>query len=66
MNFLELPHTFWHCFSPRSKLLLQVTLQLNLQSGMAVTANIKLRTRPALTVVTDIFTRQLDGVKTFR
>ena len=42
------------------------TNELNLQSGMALTANIKLRTRPALTIVTDIFTKQFDGVKTFR
>ena len=39
---------------------------LNLQSGMSITANIKLRSRPAITILTDIFTRQLDGVKTFR
>ena len=39
---------------------------LNLQSGMSITANIKLRARPAISIVTDIFTRQLDGVKTFR
>ena len=39
---------------------------LNLQSGMGVTANIKLRTRPAITVVTDIFTKQIEGVKRFR
>ncbi len=39
---------------------------LNLQSGMSVRANIKLRTRPVITVVTDMFTRQFDGVKRFR
>ena len=39
---------------------------LNLQSGMSVSANIKLRTRPVITVVTDMFTRQFDGVKRFR
>ena len=39
---------------------------LNLQSGMSVTANIKLRARPAISIVTDIFTRQLEGVKSFR
>ena len=39
---------------------------LNLQSGMSITANIKLRARPAISILTDIFTRQLDGVKTFR
>ena len=39
---------------------------LNLQSGMAVTALIKLRSRPAITVVTDLFTKQLEGVQRFR
>ncbi len=39
---------------------------LNLQSGMGVTANIKLRSRPAISILTDIFTRQLEGVKRFR
>ena len=38
---------------------------LNLQSGMGITANIKLRSRPVITLLTDIFTRQLDGVKRF-
>ena len=40
--------------------------QLNLQSGMSISANIKLRSRPVITLLTDIFTRQLDGVKRFR
>lgn len=40
--------------------------KLNLQSGMSVTANIKLRSRPAISILTDIFTRQLEGVKRFR
>ena len=40
--------------------------RLNLQSGMGVTANIKLRSRPAITIITDIFTRQVEGVKQFR
>ena len=40
--------------------------KLNLQSGMGVTANIKLRSRPAISILTDIFTRQLEGVKRFR
>jgi hemolysin D len=40
--------------------------KLNLQSGMSVTANIKLRTRPAITIVTDLFTKQFEGLKTFR
>ena len=39
---------------------------LNLQSGMGLTANIKLRSRPAITILTDIFTRQIEGVKRFR
>jgi HlyD family secretion protein len=33
---------------------------------MSVTANIKLRSRPVINVVTDMFTKQLDGVKRFR
>lgn len=40
--------------------------KLNLQSGMGLTANIKLRSRPAITILTDIFTRQIEGVKRFR
>jgi len=40
--------------------------RLNLQSGMSVTANIKLRARPAITLFTDMFTKQLEGVKRFR
>ncbi len=40
--------------------------QLNLQSGMSVTALIKLRSRPAITVVTDLFTKQFEGVQRFR
>ena len=39
---------------------------LNLQSGMAISANIKLRSRPVISIVTDLFTRQLEGVKRFR
>ena len=39
---------------------------LNLQSGMGVAANIKLRSRPVISIVTDLFTRQLEGVKRFR
>lgn len=39
---------------------------LNLQSGMGVTAFIKLRSRPAISLVTDLFTKQFEGVKTFR
>ncbi len=40
--------------------------ELNLQSGMGVTANIKLRTRPAITILTDMFTKQFEGIKQFR
>lgn len=40
--------------------------KLNLQSGMSVSANIKLRSRPVITLLTDLFTKQLDGLKRFR
>ena len=40
--------------------------QLNLQSGMGITANIKLRSRPVISIVSDLFTKQMDGVKRFR
>ena len=40
--------------------------ELNLQSGMGITANIKLRSRPVITIISDLFTKQLDGVKRFR
>ena len=40
--------------------------KLNLQSGMGVSANIKLRSRPVITIITDMFTKQFDGVKRFR
>ena len=40
--------------------------RLNLQSGMGVSANIKLRSRPVITIISDMFTKQLDGVKRFR
>ena len=39
---------------------------LNLQSGMSVSANIRLRSRPAITLVTDMFVRQFEGIKRFR
>ena len=39
--------------------------ELNLQSGMGVSANIKLRSRPVISIVSDLFTKQLDGVKRF-
>ena len=39
---------------------------LNLQSGMSVTANIKLRSRPVVSIISDLFVKQLDGVKRFR
>ena len=40
--------------------------KLNLQSGMGVSANIKLRSRPVITIISDMFTKHLDGVKRFR
>ena len=40
--------------------------KLNLQSGMGITANIKLRSRPVISIVSDLFTKQMDGVKRFR
>ncbi|MCP9775650.1 HlyD family efflux transporter periplasmic adaptor subunit [Cyanobium sp. WAJ14-Wanaka] len=40
--------------------------KLNLQSGMGVTANIRLRSRPVITLLSDMFIKQLDGVKRFR
>ena len=40
--------------------------QLNLQSGMGVSANIKLRSRPVISIISDLFTKQLEGVKRFR
>ena len=39
---------------------------LNLQSGMSVSANIRLRSRPVITLISDMFTKQLEGVKRFR
>jgi len=42
------------------------TQRLNLQSGMGVSANIKLRSRPAISLVTDMFTKQFEGIKRFR
>ncbi len=39
---------------------------LNLQSGMGVNANIKLRSRPVISLITDMFTKQLEGVSRFR
>ncbi len=40
--------------------------KLNLQSGMGVSANIKLRSRPAISILTDMFTKQFEGIKRFR
>ena len=40
--------------------------QLNLQSGMGVNANIKLRSRPVISLLTDLFTKQIEGVSRFR
>ena len=52
--------------SLKEQSVLSGTNQLNLQSGMSITGNIKLRSRPAISIITDIFTKQLDGVKQFR
>jgi HlyD family secretion protein len=40
--------------------------ELNLQSGMSVTASIKLRSRPVISILSDLFVKQLDGLKRFR
>ena len=40
--------------------------KLNLQSGMSVSANIRVRSRPVINLITDMFTKQLEGVKRFR
>ena len=40
--------------------------KLNLQSGMGVSGNIKLRSRPVVSIISDLFTKQLEGVKRFR
>ena len=40
--------------------------KLNLQSGMSVSANIRLRSRPVINLITDMFTKQFEGVKNFR
>ena len=40
--------------------------ELSLQSGMSVSANIKLRSRPVISLLSDLFIKQLDGVKRFR
>ena len=40
--------------------------KLNLQSGMGISANIKLRSRPVISIISDLFTKQLEGVKRFR
>ena len=45
---------------------LSLRSKLNLQSGMGVSANIKLRSRPVISIISDLFTKQMDGVKRFR
>ena len=52
--------------SLKQQTVLSGSKQLNLQSGMGVSANIKLRSRPVISIVSDLFTKQLDGVKRFR
>ena len=39
--------------------------KLNLQSGMGVSANIKLRSRPVISIISDMFTKQLDELNAF-
>mgnify|MGYP002048737661 CR=1 FL=1 len=36
--------------------------ELNLQSGMSISANIKLRSRPVISILSDLFVKQLDGL----
>ena len=50
----------------KEQTVLSGTRTLNLQSGMGISANIKLRSRPVITVLTDIFTKQSEGIKRFR
>ena len=52
--------------SLKEQIVLSGNRQLNLQSGMGISANIKLRSRPVISIVSDLFTKQLDGVKRFR
>ena len=59
-------YSFPATISLREQSVLSGNKKLNLQSGMGVSANIKLRSRPVITIITDMFTRQLDGVKRFR
>ena len=48
-------------FHLKQQTVLSGSKQLNLQSGMGVSANIKLRSRPVISIVSDLFTKQLDG-----
>ncbi|MBW4510761.1 MAG: HlyD family type I secretion periplasmic adaptor subunit [Scytonematopsis contorta HA4267-MV1] len=40
--------------------------KLSLQSGMSISANIKLRERTVMSIFTDLFTQQIDNLKTVR
>lgn len=40
--------------------------QINLQSGMAVSINIKIRQRPVISIFTDLFTNKTDNLKQIR
>ena len=39
--------------------------QLNLQSGMGISASIKLRSRPVISIISDLFTKQLEVLRDF-
>ena len=70
MHFLQISALLNTVFLPRfllnSRSVEFGDQQLNLQSGMGVSANIKLRSRPVITIISDLFTKQMDGVKRFR
>ena len=40
--------------------------EVPLQSGMSVSANIKVRKRPVISIFSDLFMRKLDSIKTVR
>ena len=42
------------------------TTQLSLQSGMSISASIKVRDRPIISLITDRFTQQIDNLKFLR
>ena len=59
-------YSFPATISLQQQSVLSGTKLLNLQSGMSVRANIKLRSRPVISIITDVFTRQLEGVRRFK